>query len=477
MTMETCGLAICSFGALRAGSRAPNFPRARGCVKARPIGAGPRYLPGEPREVRVERVRHLVVGAGISGLAYADRLGKDEDYLVLEADAEIGGYCKTVVQDGFVWDYSGHFFHFKHPALEHELVSRMRGQRVLRIQKDSRILWNDGTWIDFPFQKNIHQLPRDEFLECLRDLHFRDKGAKPASFHEMLHAKFGRGIAEKFLVPYNEKLYATDLRSLDVDAMGRFFPHADEDEIVRNFTEPDNASYNSTFTYPEGGAVQYVHALASGVDEARIALSERVEHVDLRRKVARTSRGREVAFEYLVSSAPFVRLLEMSALAHEPSTYTWNKVLVFNLGFDRKGLEGAHWVYVPQRDISFYRIGFYDNIFGGDRMSLYVELGYPKEATVDDEVIERARAQVLEDLARAGIVQGHELVSSHSVVMDPAYVHITRASLADVAAKKRVLESRGVYSIGRYGGWTYCSIEDNVVEARALADALVVPWR
>jgi hypothetical protein len=27
-----------------------------------------------------------------------------------------------------------------------------------------------------------------------------------------------------------------------------------------------------------------------------------------------------------------------------------------------------------------------------------------------------------------------------------------------------------VYSIGRYGSWTYCSIEDNIVEARALAE-------
>jgi hypothetical protein len=25
-----------------------------------------------------------------------------------------------------------------------------------------------------------------------------------------------------------------------------------------------------------------------------------------------------------------------------------------------------------------------------------------------------------------------------------------------------------VHSIGRYGGWTYCSIEDNIVEARTL---------
>jgi hypothetical protein len=32
-----------------------------------------------------------------------------------------------------------------------------------------------------------------------------------------------------------------------------------------------------------------------------------------------------------------------------------------------------------------------------------------------------------------------------------------------------MLATRGVYSIGRYGSWTYCSIEDNIVEARDLA--------
>ena len=54
----------------------------------------------------MESVKHLIVGAGISGLATAAFL-KDQDVLVLEADAEIGGYCKTVLKDGFVWDYSG----------------------------------------------------------------------------------------------------------------------------------------------------------------------------------------------------------------------------------------------------------------------------------------------------------------------------------------------------------------------------------
>ena len=412
--------------------------------------------------------RFLIIGAGISGLAFADWVEGD-DYLICEGDQEVGGYCKTITQDGFVWDYSGHFFHFRHKDIERYLVDRMQGQRVLEIAKDSRIWWK-GELIDFPFQKNIHQLPKDDFVDCLVDLYFKED-RPAASFREMLYAKFGRSIAEMFLVPYNEKLYATDLATLDVDAMGRFFPYADVDEIVRNFRKADNTSYNATFTYPEGGAIQYVHALMAGIDPARVRLGERVERIDLGQRVAHTSRGRSIRYEQVVSSAPFPRLLEMTGLEHEAAAFTWNKVLVFNLGFDRKGPSGIHWVYFPQRDLSFYRVGFYDNIFGTDRMSLYVEIGFPRDAVIDEGVVAGMRARVLGDLARVGIVEGHELVSHHSVVLDPAYVHITKGSLAEVERCKGALAEHGVRSIGRYGSWTYCSIEDNIVEARVLAES------
>jgi protoporphyrinogen oxidase len=418
----------------------------------------------------VEHVDYLIVGAGMSGLAVADRLGKERSYLVLEADREVGGYCKTVQQDGFVWDYSGHFFHFRHPEIEAELVARMRDQRILKVEKDSRVYYA-GKMVDFPFQKNIHQLPLDEFLECLHDLYFREERV-PDSFLEMLYAKFGRGIAEKFLIPYNEKLYATDLGKLDVDAMGRFFPHAELSEIIAGFRKSDNRSYNATFTYPEGGAIQYVHALLGGVDEARVALGERLLAVDLAAKVATTTR-RDIRFEHLISSAPFDALLRLAGVHHDPTIYSYNQVEVWNLGFDRKGPPGYHWVYFPQRDVSFYRVGFYDNIFGSDRMSLYVELGRRAHDQVDDQVAEESLAAVLRDLERVGLVDGHQLVSKHHVVMNPAYVHITVDSLRDVAEKKALLREHGVHSLGRYGSWTYCSIEDNIVEARALVDQLL----
>lgn len=432
---------------------------------------------------RVSSVRTLIIGAGVTGLATAAALGErgDHDYLVLERDSEVGGYCKTIKREGFVWDYSGHFFHFKHPEIEAWLRERMPRQRIRDVVKRSFIDYR-GRLIDFPFQKNIHQLPQAEFIDCLYDLYFARAPAEllgnyappkapPAeqSFEAMLYARFGRSIAEKFLIPYNEKLYACDLGSLDKDAMGRFFPHADLTDIIRNMKVANNATYNATFTYPEGGAIEYVKALESAVRPEGISLSEAILSIDLDARVARTDK-REIKFERLVSSAPFNRLLSIARVPHDESIYSWNKVLVFNLGFDRKGPKDVHWIYYPDREVVFYRVGFYDNIFDTDRLSVYVEIGFAREAVVD---VAATRARVLADLEKTGVTKGHRLVAEHSVVMDPAYVHITQRSMSEHARISHELRQRGVYSVGRYGGWTYCSIEDNVVEARALAASLV----
>ncbi|HEU0036363.1 MAG TPA: NAD(P)-binding protein [Kofleriaceae bacterium] len=427
----------------------------------------------------VETVDVAVIGAGVSGLGFANwyrELVPGARVLVLEAEAEPGGYCRTVVQDGFVWDYSGHFFHFKHPEIEAWLRARMPGQDVRTVVKQSSIRYA-GRDIDFPFQKNIHQLPLDEFLECLVELYFRPAGDAPAaSFGEMLYRRLGRGITDKFLRPYNEKLYATDLDTLDVDAMGRFFPHADIADIIANFRSTSagarNGGYNAVFTYPSGGAIQYIHALLHDLPAGTVACDERVTAIDLAQRELVTPK-RRVRFGRIVSSAPLPQLARLCDVAHD-DVFTSNRVLVFNLGFDRKGRRDIHWMYFPDRSIVFYRVGWYDNILDGDRMSLYVEIGARHDETFD---VDALRARVLADLAREGIVTDHQLVASHHVVLDPAYCHITRASLAETDRLRTELARRGVHSVGRYGRWTYCSIEDNLVETQVLARELATAAR
>jgi protoporphyrinogen oxidase len=425
----------------------------------------------------------VIVGAGISGLGFASwwrERHPDADLVVLEAEDEPGGYCRTVVQDGFVWDYSGHFFHFRDPAIEAWLRARMPGQEVRTVARRSVIRYA-GRDIEFPFQKHIHQLPQDEFLECLVELYFRPSGdGPPGSFGDMLHRRFGKGITDKFLRPYNEKLYATDLDRLDPDAMGRFFPQADIADIIANMRPrpggsagSDGGGYNATFTYPAGGAIQYIRALLRGLPPDLVRCGEPATAIDLAAREVVTPR-RRIRFDRVVSSAPLPALARLCGIAHDPAVFSSNKVCVFNLGFDRKGPRDVHWMYFPDRSIAFYRVGWYDNILppapgAADRMSLYVEIGARSDAALD---VDALRARVLDDLRREAIVTDHQLVAHHHVVLDPAYVHITQASLAEAARIKAELAAQNIHSVGRYGGWTYCSIEDNLIETRALARQL-----
>lgn len=407
----------------------------------------------------------LIIGAGISGLSYA--AATQNDYIILEKENEIGGYCKTIYSGDYVWDYSGHFFHFQREYIKNYVMSRLSEEEMLKVHKFTQIYYK-GLHVDFPFQMNIHQLDKEEFIDCLYDLFSIDNNAEITSFKSMLYAKFGKSISEKFLIPYNEKLYATDLDKLDTDAMGRFFPYADKEQIIKNFRHSNNQSYNAFFLYPKKGVIKVVESVASHVDKSKICFNEWLVSVDLNHKTAVTNK-RVIPFDNLISTAPFPKLMDMCGIEYDKSIYSWNKVLVFNLGFDKKGPETKNnWIYFPDRELVFYRVGFYDNIIGQDKMSLYVEIGFNhKEQNIDiDQLLERT----LSDLKRAGIMTDQQLVAAHHVIMDPAYVHITRQSEEDKLRKKEYLAQSNVYSIGRYGSWTYCSLEDNIHEAFTLVN-------
>lgn len=409
----------------------------------------------------------LIIGAGISGLSYAAKT--PNDYLIVEKDNEIGGYCKTIYSGDYVWDYSGHFFHFQRPEIKDYVMSRLDEKDILKVRKYTQIYYK-GIYVDYPFQMNIHQLNKDEFIDCLYDLFTIDDSTEVTSFKKMLFAKFGKSIAEKFLIPYNEKLYATDLDKLDVDAMGRFFPYADKEQIVRNFKNSTNQSYNSFFLYPRKGVIKIVESVASHVDKSKILLGEKLLSVDMKNKKAVTDK-RTIEYDNLISTMPFPVLMDKCGVEYDKDVYSWNKVLVFNLGFDKKGPEKQNnWIYFPDRELVFYRVGFYDNIIGQDKTSLYVEIGFDHEARDID--IDQLLDRTLSDLRKVGIITDQKLVASHPIMMDPAYVHITQRSEEDKARKKDLLKQSDVYSIGRYGSWTYCSLEDNIHEAFSLAKAV-----
>ena len=409
----------------------------------------------------------LIIGAGVSGISYANFT--NNDFIIIEKESEIGGYCRTIKRNGYVWDYSGHFFHFRDSEIEKLICKNISSKTLVQAEKHTQILYN-GRYIDFPFQKNIHQLEKEELIDCLYDLFNTSDEENFSTFKEMIYAKFGKSIAEKFLIPYNEKLYACNLDNLDMDAMGRFFPKADKEEIILNFKATNNTSYNSYFTYPKEGAIEYISSLVKNIDSDKIFIEEELHSIDVNNKIAFTTK-REFKYDNLISTIPFPILLDKCDVEYPQDIFTCNKVLVFNLGFDSKGDDIINnWIYMPNKDFIFYRIGYYDNIIGGDRMSLYVEIGFPEKAELKDNSYYLER--VLTDLKKAGIISSQKLIDYETVLMNPAYVHINKKSTEALNKHKQLLAANNIYSIGRYGSWTYCSIEDNIIEARSLARSI-----
>lgn len=416
-------------------------------------------------------VKYLIVGGGISGLCAALALAPEA--LILEKEKEPGGYCRSIRQDDFLWDYAGHFFHFRTEQGRQFFLAQFKTDEVLKTEKRCQILYK-GARIDYPFQSHIHQLEKSELIDCLYDLFHRPVKPQYGSFLELLEYSYGHAITVKFLQPYNEKLYACDLNTLDPAAMGRFFPAADLTEIIDSMKGSADKSYNCRFLYPRSGTGALIEALCRKMSPDSLLTGRELIAVDARRKTALDSQGDCYRYEMLINTSPlrhFLTLLGDPVLEQKAKELSSNKVLVLNLGFQYKAQDPElHWLYVPGAEANYYRVGFYDNVLDLDRASLYVEIGFPENAHIDPQ---RELEHSLRALRSQKLIQEDNPLLSHcALLMDPAYVHLRPGTKELVDALKATLAGMDIYSIGRYGGWRYCSMEDCMLEAFALAENL-----
>lgn len=420
----------------------------------------------------MKQVKHLIIGGGISGLTAAYYF--KNDFLIVEKENELGGYCRTIKHPRYVWDYAGHFYHFKTDQMKQLFLSMVEEEEIITQTKVTKIYYKDKL-VDYPFQANIHQLDKEELLECLYDLYFKEEKAEYDSFLDMLYGKFGQGITDKFLKPYNEKLYATDLTKLDRDAMGRFFPYANLTDIIKNFKQNTTVTYNDSFLYLKKGTQYFIDKLKAQIDNNAIMSNVQVQAIDIDNQTATLSNGDVIQYQHLLNTAPLNHFFELlgGEYAELVPSLSFNKVLVFNLGFDKKSpnYRKEHWIYFPDKELNFYRVGFYDNILNQDRLSLYVEIGFAKDDVINTD---QQLALTMEGLKRVGIIDEEMvLVDKSIIVMDPAYVHINTQTDQKIMKLKSQLQSRNIYTTGRYGKWTYSSMEDCMVWAYEITQQLV----
>jgi protoporphyrinogen oxidase len=438
-----------------------------------------------------ERTMIVILGGGLAGLAAAERLARrkpGEPRLILEREADPGGLCRSRRVGEFTFDYTGHYLHLRDPETM-TFVQPLMGDRLALVQRRS-FVHTRGVRLDFPFQANLHGLPADVVARCVLDFIAADCQAPTAQdgrtpFDAWARRVFGDGIAEGFLLPYNAKVFGVAPREITAEWALWSAPRPDVAQVVRGALGLKNTGlgYNPNFRYPKRGGIEaLVRALAERVKND-LRLRAEVVSVDVRARTVTVADGETLRWNQLISTLPLPALLSCITRASDavPASLggiaaglRWRAVIDLQLGIDRPGVaEGAHWIYFPDADAPFYRVGLPSNVCPAlapaGCSSVSVEFSHPSGTPVPstDELLGAARPA----LERGGVLRPtDQIIVADSVLLDPAYVIFDDRRTPLVAEALAWLADVGIQSIGRFGSWTYSYMERALIEGRVAAD-------
>lgn len=433
----------------------------------------------------------LIIGAGLTGLSCAHHLG--HDYLLVEKENEPGGIVRTRIRHGgFLCDGTGHWLHLRTVAMK-ELVNKLLPGQLGEHERKA-VVHLCGVFTPYPFQANTYGLPRELVMECLLGLlkvrHPQDFGltrpaTPPGNFRESVERLFGEGICKHFMIPYNEKLLGVKLEEISATYADRFIPRPSLEDVVKGALgfSRESLGYNVRFVYPrEGGISALPRALAKAIPHAP-RYETFVTRVDAGRKIATLSTGEEVRYQNLVNTMPLKNFLDIvtdvpAGVRTAAAKLRATTVYYFDLGVRGTGETGSHyhWIYFPEPDYVFYRVGSYSAVHPGAApagcRSYYVEMSGGDAV----ELLRRPddlKARVLADLKRARVLSSKDEVLfmelcniPHAYVIFDCHYESSRKMVLDY------LNLNGIQSGGRWGGWNYGGMEDALLEGKAAAEAL-----
>ena len=454
----------------------------------------------------------VVIGAGPTGLAASYHLG--EGSLLLEKSSTVGGWCRSIVDNGFTFDYAGHIM-FSNDAYVLELYKTLLGDNV-HWQNREAWIYSKAVYTRYPFQGALYGLPPEVLKECLIGAIEARFGpvkkelpgpaisapsastatitsaagrspvaaviapAAPRNFEEFIYKVWGAGVAKHFAIPYNKKLWAVPLSEMETSWLGGRVPMPDLEEMIDGALKPVNKPMgpNARFGYPLKGGFQ---ALMDGflpMLEGDIELQADVLAVSPSRRTVTLKDGRSYRYDTLISTLALPRLVEAMGDEAPPSVQAAAKglrhvsVRCVNLGIGRENLTDKHWIYYPE-DTVFHRIFVQGNASphcnapGGFGLTCEITYSEYKPLPCDgQELIDRCIRECIE----VGMFTGDDaILAANQVDMPYAYVVYDHDRAAHVETIRSWVARSNIILAGRYSEWEYYNSDHAFVAGRNAA--------
>lgn len=424
-------------------------------------------------------MKWAILGGGLTGVTLARLLSeRGDDVTVLEKESKIGGLCQSETRNGFTFDCGGshiifsrdtEVLEFMHGVLEENRDIRNRNTKIYYKQK----------YIKYPFENGLAELPKDDLFFCIneyiKNLVAVEKGEvpDPQNFRDWIYATFGKGIAECYLVPYNEKIWNYPAEKMSKHWMDGRVPRPPVEDIIKSAIgiETEGYTHQAVFSYPiDGGIEALIWAIAATVGD-RIKTSFTVT------SLRRTADGWEIGngsetitADRIISTIPLQILLPL--LVDVPDNVRaacgalrYNSIACVSVGF--KGtLPDLSWMYVPENEWGkFNRLSFPSNfshhVAPEGCAAVLAEITYNEGDDVAQMTDEELAAHTVYGLVRMGIVPDADAVV-HTAIdrFRFAYVVYDLDYLKNIKTVREYLEGpAGIHLVGRFSQFEYLNMD------------------
>ena len=422
-------------------------------------------------------MKTAILGGGLSGLTLARLLyERGTELVVLEADQAYGGLCRSCTRDGFTFDNGGSHIIFSRDT---EVLSFMREMIADNMQENVRNtkIFYKGRYVKYPFENGLSDLPDEDRFFCISEfvktLVAAEKGELPVpeTFRDWIYYTFGKGIAECYMVPYNEKIWKYPTHRMSLHWVDGRIPRPPVDDVIKSAIGIPTEGYihQSVFAYPlDGGIEALVKAIARPV-EPFIKTGFRVCSIKKMHGRWLISDGEEtIEADRIISTIPVQHLL--AALDGVPENVrkschalTYNSLACVNIGV-RGTVPDYSWLYIPDPALGkTNRVSFpsqYSRHVAPDGCSaILAEITYQP----GDPVARMSDAELLGEvsgtLAEMGLVTPDRIVFSSVVRQQFAYVVYDRDYQKNIAVVRDYCTGVGIPLVGRFAQFEYLNMD------------------
>jgi protoporphyrinogen oxidase len=428
-------------------------------------------------------IRNIILGGGPAGLSAAYHL-RDEHLLLEKAD-RIGGLCKSIEENGFVFDYAGHILFTNEAYVKDTLYPMLLGDNIHWQHREAWI-YSKHVYTRYPFQAATYGLPVEVVKECVLGAiaaRYETNGDTARNFQEFIFRNWGEGIAKHFMVPYNQKLWAIPLEEMGHQWLNGRVPTPDLAEILDGALRPQPKPMgpNALFGYPlRGGFEALVTGWKRHLDLGRVHVNVSVDAIDPIRKTVRLSTGATMSYDHLIVTAPLPVIVELLTRAPaEVRTAARGlrsvSVRCVNIGIARPQMTEKHWIYYPE-DTVFHRLFVQSNASalcappGCSSFTAEITYSSHKPLPCDGPALIDL---VIKDAQRVGMLQPDDrILAANQIDLPFAYVVPDVHKEKNVATIRTWLTSHDIHLAGRFAEWAYYNSDHAMLAGKRVADTI-----